>query len=200
MGIDLGNCTNGLGVVDAQGGSRRPAVCIRDGLSSDVPFLREMLFEAYYWNPRGVRPSLELFTSEPECEKLLGGWGREGDVAVIAEQQGTPAGAAWFRLWTAEIHSYGYVDEATPEVGIAVRRQHRGQGIGRALLEALLLRARAAGFEALSLSVDDANFARHLYESMGFQRAGSSGTSSTYRCALRGPEARSSLGIGAQRG
>jgi len=47
------------------------------------------------------------------------------------------------------------------------------------LLDALVETARADGFPALSLSVSPLNFARQLYESVGFRKVGEYGTSWT---------------------
>jgi ribosomal protein S18 acetylase RimI-like enzyme len=158
-------------------------VYVRPGKATDLGFLEEMLFEAFFWNVV-ERPSMAAFREDPEFMKLLAGWGRPGDRAVIAEEQEQPIGAAWFRLWTPELHSYGFVDAQTPELGIAVAPAYRGKAIGRALLEALITTARADGFPALSLSVSPFNPARHLYESLGFRKVGESGTSWTLRLWL----------------
>jgi ribosomal protein S18 acetylase RimI-like enzyme len=138
-----------------------------------------MLFEAFFWDPAGERPSLAAFREDPEFTKLLTGWGRRGDHAVIAEEDHEPLGAAWFRLWTPELHSYGFVDAETPELAVAVTPANRSRKIGRLLLEALIATARKEGFAALSLSVRPLNRARLLYESVGFERVGESGTSWT---------------------
>src|SRR5437870_5953760 len=144
-----------------------------------------MLFEAFFWNATAVRPAFSAFRQHPEFTKLLSGWGRRGDWGAIAEDGGRQLGAAWFRLWTPELHSYGFVDSTTPELGLAVSPTHRRQGIGRALLNALIGRARLEEFPALSLSVDPSNPSRSLYESSGFQRVGESGTSWTLRLPLK---------------
>ena len=144
-----------------------------------------MLLEAFFWNPASPRPTLSEFRNNPEFVKLLAHWGRLGDVAVIAEDGGRPIGAAWFRLWTPALHSYGFVDSETPELVLAVSMRHRKHGVGRALLEALTQHAREAEHPALSLSVAPANPSRSLYESVGFRRVGASGTSWTLRLALR---------------
>ena len=143
-----------------------------------------MLFEAFFWDAKVDRPTFSEFRRHPEFVKLLSGWGRRGDYGVVAEDSGSQVGAAWFRLWTTELHSYGFVDATTPEIGLAVPRIHRRKGIGRALLNELVARARADGFPALSLSVNPFNPARVLYESSGFQKVGESGTSWTFRLPL----------------
>src|SRR5258705_13377558 len=138
-----------------------------------------MLFEAFFWNPAWSRPRLAGFREEPEFAKLLADWDRSGDRGVLAEERQLGIGAAWFRLWTPELHSYGFVDADTPELGIAVAPAHRARGVGRALLGALIEVARRDGHRALCLSVAPTNYARALYESEGFRKVGESGTSWT---------------------
>jgi RimJ/RimL family protein N-acetyltransferase len=65
---------------------------------------------------------------------------------------------------------YGFVAPEVPGLGMGVAAAFRGRGVGEALLEALLGRARAEGFGALSLSVEDGNPAARLYERHGFER------------------------------
>jgi GNAT superfamily N-acetyltransferase len=157
---------------------------IRIGTQEDLPFLEQMLFEAFFWHPNQTRPELQEFMQHPEFQKLLSDWGRPGDKAVIAEDGETPIGAAWYRSWSEENHSYGFVDAATPELGMAVHASHRTKGAGRALLRALIAAARNEGIRALSLSVDPANFARQLYASEGFVKVGDSDTCWTMRLNL----------------
>ena len=138
-----------------------------------------MLFEAFFWHPATERPAFAEFRNDAEFLKLLGDWGRPGDVAVVAEDGGTMLGAAWFRLWTEARHSYGFVEERTPELALGVAPHARRRGVGRALLRALADAARDDGHPALSLSVAPDNVARRLYESEGFRKVGTSGTSWT---------------------
>ncbi len=152
---------------------------IRQGDAKDLEFLKEMLFEAFFWDPSVPRPSFAAFRDDPEFRKLLSGWERRGDRAVISEENGVRTGAAWLRLWTPDLHSYGFVNAATPEIGMAVRMDYRRRGLGRRLLDSLIQTAREDGFPALSLSVSPLNSARRLYESVGFRKVGESGTSWT---------------------
>jgi len=58
-------------------------------------------------------------------------------------------------------------------LGILVERDHRGRGVGRALLEEAIARSRGR-FELLRLSVNADNpRARRLYERFGFRKVGS---------------------------
>jgi ribosomal protein S18 acetylase RimI-like enzyme len=153
---------------------------IRFATPEDLPFLQEMLYEAVCWRPDQPRPPIEEVLALPELAKLLDDWGRHGDTAVVAElEDGTPVGAAWYRFWTPENHSYGFVDADTPELGIAVRREIRQRGIGTALLKKLLKQARRSAIARISLSVEPENHSRLLYEKLGFKRVGTSGTSWT---------------------
>jgi ribosomal protein S18 acetylase RimI-like enzyme len=135
---------------------------LRRGGAQDVRFLRDMLHHAYYWRER-VPGSL--------VSRYVRGWGRPGDTAVIAIDDGFPVGAAWYRLFARDRPGFGFVDEQTPELAIAVVPNARGKGVGSALLEALLRRAREEGHARISLSVDRANDgAIELYRRHGFER------------------------------
>ena len=152
---------------------------VRSGGAQDIRFLRDMLHHAYYWKERapdeGPGP-VALYVK---------GWGRRGDTAVIAVDNGFPIGAAWFRLFTTQDPGFGFVDEQTPELAIAVVPNARGKGAGGALLDALLERARAAGHDAISLSVDRSNAgAIHLYEDHGFRAVAEVRDSLTMRASL----------------
>jgi GNAT superfamily N-acetyltransferase len=136
---------------------------IRRGGARDVPFLRDMLRHAFYWRtPVGEK--------EPPLTRYVNGWGRPGDRSLIAIDDFVPVGAAWYRLFTQADAGFGYVDEQTPELAIAVVPSRRGRGFGHELLTELLDQARADGFESISLSVAKDNPAVSLYEKYGFDR------------------------------
>lgn len=143
---------------------------IRPATHEDDGFLREMLYEAAAWNPDWPRERMIAALADPMLERYHRDWGREGDAGVIAELDRQPVGAAWYRLFTDEQPGYGFVDEKTPELGIAVVPLHRRKGIGETLLRALMVQAREEGFQALSLSVAVHNRSRMMYERAGFER------------------------------
>jgi ribosomal protein S18 acetylase RimI-like enzyme len=111
-------------------------------------------------------------------------WGRPGDTAVVGLEGATPVGAAWFRLYSADEPGFGFLDEQTPELSIAVVPSRRHHGYGSELLSALLAKARDAGFGEISLSVDAGNPAIGLYERYGFREVGREGQAITMRANL----------------
>ncbi len=154
-------------------------VVVRRGGAQDVRFLRDMLHHAYYWKERAPD------AGPGPVQLYVKAWGRPGDTAMIALLDGFPVGAAWFRLFRETAPGYGFVDEQTPELAVAVVPNARGKGVGSALLAALLERARADGHEALSLSVDRHNEgAIALYEQVGFRRLAETPDSFTLQVTL----------------
>jgi ribosomal protein S18 acetylase RimI-like enzyme len=81
---------------------------------------------------------------------------------------GRRLGAVWYRLMTSEEPGYGFVDDSTPEIALAILPDHRGRGVGGALLREIRYVARSRGYGALSLSVEHGNLALRLYERSGF--------------------------------
>jgi GNAT superfamily N-acetyltransferase len=141
---------------------------LREATADDVEHVRWALYTALAWNPERLLPPPEITLEHPEAARYHRGWGRPGDLGVIATVDGRTVGVAYCRLFTDDDHGHGYVDERTPEVAVAVRDGHRGRGLGARLLERLADLARGAGFERLSLSVDAANPARRLYERLAY--------------------------------
>jgi ribosomal protein S18 acetylase RimI-like enzyme len=97
----------------------------------------------------------------------VGGWGRAGDLGVVAADDGRPIGAAWVRLLAGAEKNYPAIDNDVPELAIAVLPEQIGQGIGGKLLARLLEDAKPI-YPAIVLSVREANPARRLYERLGF--------------------------------
>jgi ribosomal protein S18 acetylase RimI-like enzyme len=153
---------------------------IRPAGPQDVPFLRDMLRHAYYWRVDRVSE-----TGEPPVRRYVERWGRPGDTALVAIQDFQPVGAAWYRLFRANNPGYGFIDEETPELSIAVVPSKRGSGLGSELLGALMERAREDGYAAISLSVEKDNPAVALYERHGFERVNEDDGAYTMRAILK---------------
>ena len=141
----------------------------------DFAFLATMLGEAA---SRLSPQSGDEVLTDPRYAMYLVGWPMPGDYGLIAEQDG-PIGAAWYRMYTEVTHGHGFVAEEIPELSIAVIASRRHEGIGRRLLVDLIEASVAQGYPAISLSVNDANPARVLYESVGFVYVGKRGSTWT---------------------
>jgi ribosomal protein S18 acetylase RimI-like enzyme len=151
---------------------------IRPGTPQDARFLRDMLRHAYYWR------SPEESEGGVHAMNYVENWGRAGDAALIAIDQGFPVGAAWYRLFKQNRRGYGFVDEETPELSIAVVPSRRGAGVGGELMKGLLALARTEGYRAVSLSVAKDSPAVALYERYGFVRVDERDGALTMRAEL----------------
>jgi ribosomal protein S18 acetylase RimI-like enzyme len=139
-------------------------------LPQDQAFLWDV-FHVALWDPppAPLRPRSVL--AHPGVRIYAEGWGREGDVGVVAlaGADEKAAGAAWMRLITGGA-GLAYVDDDTPQLGIALLPPFQGKGIGGALLRAALDAARGRGYAQVSLTVHPENPAIALYERCGFHK------------------------------
>jgi ribosomal protein S18 acetylase RimI-like enzyme len=150
---------------------------IRRLTSSDQPFLWEMLYQSLFV-PEGRKPFPREVLGRSEVSRYVERWGREGDLGFIAVDGGSgePVGAVWLRLLAGAEKGYGYVDDETPELGMAVLPDYRGRGLGTDLL-GRLLESAGADYRKVCLSVSADNPALRLYERAGFKRVGGDGSS-----------------------
>lgn len=136
---------------------------LREFDKNDEVILYELLYQAIFVPEGSVPPAWEVVHS-PELSKYVKDFSKPGDLGFAAFDKETPIGAAWLR----QLKGYGYVNDETPELSMAVMPEYRGQGIGTVLLEHLFEHAKAA-YKSVSLSVWKANPARRLYERFGFE-------------------------------
>lgn len=120
------------------------------------------LTDAYARDPMGGGQPLP----EPVKEALVPAMREHGGVEVfLAEVDGAAVGvctvvdkfSTFAAATTLNVHDIAVLDE------------HRGEGIGRALLDRVEERARERGCARVNLEVLDDNPARRLYERAGFE-------------------------------
>ena len=129
--------------------------------------MRDIFYHAIFM-PEDADPLPMSIVDHPDLVKYHQDWGREGDIAMVAESEGEIVGAAWCRLWTDVEKGYGYVADDIPELSMAVIPDYRSMGAGTQLLEELFRAAKEAGYKALSISVEKRNRAVQLYQRLGF--------------------------------
>ncbi|MEP6480744.1 MAG: GNAT family N-acetyltransferase [Rhodoglobus sp.] len=154
---------------------------MRPATAADLPFLEEVFVITADWNAENAKGA-QYWRVDPTFQKYIGGFPRPTDRGFIAEREGQNVGAIWWRYFTAADPGYGYVADDVPEIGIGVVEGRRGEGIGRALLNAII----AASAGDLSLSVEDGNPAQELYRKQGFVPVGRVGNSTTMLRRARG--------------
>jgi len=94
-------------------------------------------------------------------------WLAHSATVVVARERGELVGAYYVKA--------NFVGRAAhiANAGYFVVAEHRGTGVGRALVEHSMTEARRLGFDALLFNlVFESNPARHLYEALGFAVVG----------------------------
>ncbi len=153
---------------------------IRPLNTADEPALWIMLYQAIHVAENEPRPPMNIIF-RPELARYVSRWGRPGDSGWIAlDPDNLPAGAVWLRLWSEDNRGYGWVDDQSPELSIAVLPEYRGLGIGTLLINHALKDALER-YPAVSLSVSQDNPAANLYQRLGFEVVGQDGSSLTMR-------------------
>ncbi len=152
---------------------------VRPATGEDRPFLLAMLAEAAAWRTGVDRPVAEIVAPPDVGHYLPPNWPRDGEAGVIATENGTDLGAAWWTRFTIDDPGHGFVADDVPELGIGVVPGHRRRGLGRALLDGLCRIADRRDLPGLSLSVEPDNPAVGLYEDTGFVTVGDTGGART---------------------
>lgn len=152
-------------------------VSLRPVVASDEAFLQEMLVLAFNFDGTERAAPAEIIAKEVPV--YVAGWGRHGDLGLVAELDGELAGAAWARQFDAEADTYGHFAPDVPElVCIGIRESAQGRGVGAALFDGLVTLLQEQGYRAVSLSVEDGNDkAKAMYERRGFAVVGRKGDS-----------------------
>ncbi len=140
-----------------------------------------MLYQALFVPP-GQDAFPRTILEQAEISQYIHEFGRRaGDVAIVAVDEHRLAGAIWARRFPSSAQGYGFIDDQTPEISMAVMKDYRKQGIGTELLLQIEISCGSMGATALSLSVDRRNPAMGLYLRSGFSVFEEKGTSVTMR-------------------
>ena len=137
---------------------------IRDAVDDDMPAVRD-LYNAL------IATTTVAWTESLQTLRQRRAWFRRqqsnGYPVVVAEDDGDVIGFAAYGSFRGSGKWPGY--RHTVEHTIHVRRSHWGSGVGRALLEALIQRAQAAGVHVMVGAVDGDNLASiRFHERLGF--------------------------------
>ncbi|MBC8153700.1 MAG: GNAT family N-acetyltransferase [Bacteroidetes bacterium] len=139
---------------------------IRRIRADEYDFLWKMLHQAIY-SPAQILP--ESIVYEPSLARYAASFGKNGDYGFVLSADSRLVGAAWTRLLTGSSRGYGFVDESTPELSMAIEPIFRGKGYGQELVSKLIKELQDHGYAQLSLSVHKQNRAINLYQRLGFK-------------------------------
>jgi ribosomal protein S18 acetylase RimI-like enzyme len=123
------------------------------------------------WDPPPAPLRSREVLDHPGVRIYAEDWGKPEDVGIVAEVGDAAAGACWMRLMPPGV-GLAYVDERTPQLGIALLPAFQRKGIGTPLMRAGLRAAREHGYRQVSLTVHPENPAIALYGRCGFVKQG----------------------------
>ena len=119
------------------------------------------------------RFTLEELKNRREFTRYFDSWPGERDFGFASVDRARSVhGVVWLTFFSEQNPGYGFVRDDMPELSVWVAEDHRGAGIGRALISTAVEVARSQGIPGVSLSVEAGNPARRLYERLGFRKAG----------------------------
>lgn len=138
---------------------------IRPIRSEEYGLLDNFLYEAIYI-PEGVQAPPREITKQPELQVYTQDFGKyEDDICFVAEADSKAVGAVWVRV----MNDYGHVGDGIPSFAVSLYKEYRGNGMGTALMNQMLVTLREKGYTKASLAVQKANYAVRMYKKLGFQ-------------------------------
>src|SRR5690242_7387290 len=148
---------------------------VRDATEADLPGIfaiydREVLTGTATFDtpPKTAEQRRERFNASPRDRYCVLVAVKESGEEIKEESRHPIIGWARLYPWSPR-KAY----DRTAELGIYVHHEHRGRGVGRALMTALTQRAREAGVDVLIARVVEGNPASlALHESTGFKTIG----------------------------
>lgn len=138
---------------------------IRDAAAADLPAILDIYNDAVanttaIWNETLVDLDNRKAWHQARLER--------GFPVLVAEVDGRIAGYASYGDWRA-FEGFRH----TVEHSVYVEKDHRGAGIGKVLMQALIERARAGGIHVMVACIESGNAGSiRLHQSLGFREAG----------------------------
>ncbi|MFN3854413.1 MAG: GNAT family N-acetyltransferase [Phreatobacter sp.] len=147
------------------GQRRSPSVTVRDACEDDLAAILAITNEA-------IETTTAVWTDEPVTLENRRDWWQEriaaGNPVLVAEEDGAVVGFGsylQFRAWNGYRHAV--------EHSVYVRADRRRSGVGSALVEALIGRAKAAGKQVIIGGIEGQNHASlKLHRRAGFIEVG----------------------------
>ena len=140
---------------------------IRTLCQDESSLLKDFLYEAIFI-PEGMEAPSRDVVNLPELKLYVEHFGtKEDDFCLVADCEGKVVGAVWVRI----MNDYGHIDDQTPSLSIALYKEYRNKGIGSHLMNEMTELLRKKGYKRVSLSVQKANRAVHLYLKLRFKVA-----------------------------
>lgn len=135
--------------------------------------------------PEGESPFPKSILDNPDISKYIDHWGTlPNDLALVAVFNEKLIGSIWGRTFNGLNPGYGFIDENTPEISMAVKKEFRNQGIGTKLIDEISKKYFLKGIKSISLSVDKRNRAESFYTRKGFIAVADKGTAVTMKKIL----------------
>lgn len=140
---------------------------IREIYQSEIPLLKDFTYEAIYQRDENNLISRDIL-NQPEIKVFYDKFGNPDDLCLVAEVDKKIVGAVWTRILSGPVKGFGNIDNKTPEFAISLYKEHRGQGIGTALMKSMLDLLNQRGYKQTSLAVQKDNYAVKMYQAVGF--------------------------------
>jgi L-amino acid N-acyltransferase YncA len=139
-------------------------VIIRDATEADLPAITDI-------NNALILTTTVTWSEELETLEQRAAWFRrqlsDGHPVLVADEDGDVVGFITYEHFRGEGKWPGY--RSTAEQSIHVRESHWGRGVGRALVEAVIERARTNGIHVMVAAVDTENEASiQFHQRLGF--------------------------------
>ena len=147
-----------------QGGSHQVNLLLRPATKADIPAIRGIYNDA-------ILNTTSTFDSTPKSMAEMESWFAAHDERhpiLVMVADGHVWGWASLSRWSDRAAYDG-----TAELSVYVHPEHRGQGIGRKLMAAILEEGRRAGLHTVISRIEAGNAASiHLHAAFGFSMVG----------------------------